>query len=59
MICMDGFRSLENGERVKFDIKKRNHGYEAINVRSEDEEVPLRGSTIHPRSKNKTKMIRY
>ena len=57
-ILMEGFRSLETGERVRFSIRKRKDGFEAFNVRSEDEETSLKGSSIHPLGKNKGNVIR-
>lgn len=55
---MDGFRSLDAGERVRFVIRKRPEGNEATAVVSAEPGGKLKGSSIRPLGKNKSHVIR-
>lgn len=55
---MEGFRSLDAGERVRFIVRKRAEGVEAINVTSAEPGGKLKGSSIRPLGKNKSHVIR-
>ncbi|EYC09954.1 hypothetical protein Y032_0058g2908 [Ancylostoma ceylanicum] len=60
---MEGFRSLEEGERVSFYVRTRNSGQragalEAFQVGPEDESKKLIGSSIRPLGAKKDRMIR-
>lgn len=60
---MEGFRSLEEGERVSFFVRTRNSGQrvgglEAWQVGPEDESKTLIGSSIRPLGAKKDRMIR-
>ncbi|VDM98362.1 unnamed protein product [Thelazia callipaeda] len=57
-LFMDGFRSLDTGERVRFDIRIRNKGKEAVKVTSAEPDGKLRGSSIKPFGKSKSHYIR-
>lgn len=52
---MEGFRSLDQGERVRFTVRKRDGGIEATQVKSADPNGQLKGSSIRPLSKNKSR----
>ncbi|VDM56271.1 unnamed protein product [Angiostrongylus costaricensis] len=61
---MEGFRSLEEGERVSFFVRTRNSGQrvgalEAWQVGPEDESKSLIGSSIRPLGAKKDRMIRF
>ncbi|KHJ82164.1 cold-shock DNA-binding domain protein, partial [Oesophagostomum dentatum] len=61
---MEGFRSLEEGERVAFYVRTRNSGQragalEAYQVGPEDASKTLIGSSIRPLGAKKDRMIRY
>ncbi|VDM34780.1 unnamed protein product [Toxocara canis] len=56
---MDGFRSLEIGERVRFQIRQRKEGLEAANVTGAEADGHLKGSSIRPLGKNKASFIRF
>lgn len=53
---MEGFRSLDEGERVKFVVRPGKTGLEAFEVKGI--EGDLKGSSIRPLGKKKEKMIR-
>jgi protein lin-28 len=53
---MPGFRSLDEGESVKFTVRVGKSGLEAASVTGFAE--PLKGSSIRPLGKKKDKMIR-
>ena len=53
---MTGFRSLDEGESVKFTVRVGKSGLEAAGVAGYVE--PLKGSSIRPLGKKKDKMIR-
>ncbi|CAJ0599438.1 unnamed protein product [Cylicocyclus nassatus] len=60
---MEGFRSLEEGERVAFYVRTRNSGQragalEAFEVGPEDPSKTLKGSSIRPLGAKKDRMIR-
>ncbi|ETN76128.1 cold-shock DNA-binding domain protein [Necator americanus] len=60
---MEGFRSLEEGERVAFYVRTRNSGQragalEAFQVGPEDQNKTLVGSSIRPLGAKKDRMIR-
>uniref|UniRef100_A0A915PF74 CSD domain-containing protein n=1 Tax=Setaria digitata TaxID=48799 RepID=A0A915PF74_9BILA len=55
---MDGFRSLDAGERVRFVIRKRSEGNEATAVVSAEPGGKLKGSSIRPLGKNRSHVIR-
>lgn len=55
---MEGFRSLDAGERVRFIVRKRAEGVEATNVTSAEPGGKLKGSSIRPLGKNKSHVIR-
>ncbi|KAK5977578.1 Cold-shock DNA-binding domain protein [Trichostrongylus colubriformis] len=60
---MEGFRSLEEGERVGFYVRTRNSGQragalEAWEVGPEDESKTLVGSSIRPLGAKKDRLIR-
>ncbi|WKX99330.1 hypothetical protein Q1695_014312 [Nippostrongylus brasiliensis] len=60
---MEGFRSLEEGERVAFFVRTRNSGQragalEAFQVGPEDDSKPLKGSSIRPLGSKKDRLIR-
>lgn len=55
---MDGFRSLDAGERVRFVIRKRSGGDEATAVVSAEAGGKLKGSSIRPLGRNKSHVIR-
>ncbi|OZC06718.1 zinc knuckle [Onchocerca flexuosa] len=55
---MDGFRSLDAGERVRFVIRKRPEGNEATAVVSAEPGGKLKGSSIRPLGKYKSHVIR-
>ncbi|KAK6061496.1 cold-shock DNA-binding domain protein [Cooperia oncophora] len=60
---MEGFRSLEEGERVGFYVRTRNSGQragalEAWEVGPEDESKTLIGSSIRPLGAKKDRLIR-
>ncbi|CAG9540729.1 unnamed protein product [Cercopithifilaria johnstoni] len=55
---MDGFRSLDAGERVRFVIRKKPEGNEATAVKSAEPGGKLKGSSIRPLGKNKSHVIR-
>ncbi|PIO73898.1 hypothetical protein TELCIR_04107 [Teladorsagia circumcincta] len=60
---MEGFRSLEEGERVGFYVRTRNSGQragalEAWEVGPEDETKTLIGSSIRPLGAKKDRLIR-
>ncbi|KJH53162.1 cold-shock DNA-binding domain protein, partial [Dictyocaulus viviparus] len=60
---MEGFRSLEEGERVSFFVRTRHNGQranalEAWQVGPEDENKSLIGSSIRPLGAKKDRMIR-
>ncbi|VDK52772.1 unnamed protein product [Cylicostephanus goldi] len=61
---MEGFRSLEEGERVAFYVRTRNSGQragalEAFEVGPEDPTKTLKGSSIRPLGAKKDRMIRW
>lgn len=53
---MPGFRSLDEGERVKFKVRLGKNGLEAEDVTAT--EGDLKGSSIRPLGKKKENMIR-
>ncbi|VDK80495.1 unnamed protein product [Litomosoides sigmodontis] len=55
---MDGFRSLDAGERVRFVVRKRPEGNEATAVVSAEPGGKLKGSSIRPLGRNKSHVIR-
>lgn len=60
---MEGFRSLEEGERVAFYVRARDNGQragslEAFQVGPEDESKALIGSSIRPLGAKKDRLIR-
>ncbi|KAM3721855.1 Protein lin-28 [Dirofilaria immitis] len=55
---MEGFRSLDAGERVRFMIRKRPEGKEATAVVSAEPGGKLKGSSIRPLGKYKSHVIR-
>ncbi|VDO38708.1 unnamed protein product [Brugia timori] len=55
---MDGFRSLDAGERVRFVIRRRPEGNEATAVVSAEPGGKLKGSSIRPLGKYKSHAIR-
>lgn len=57
VLVMPGFRSLDEGEEVEFEVSLGRNGLEATNVRGVDG-AELRGHSIRPLGKKKDKMIR-
>ena len=40
-LVMEGFKTLHEGQKVKFNIEVRKHGPAAVNVYPLDDEIPL------------------